>query len=203
MYSEEELLPISALQHFVFCPRQCALIHVEKLWVENILTYQGRYLHKNVHKKGHEKRKDQRKEKSLQIASYVYGIFGEADMVEFYADGTVHIVEHKRGRPKAHQADEIQLCAQAICLEEMLDKKIEYGFLFYNETKRREKIIFDEELRRVTVKTIDDFRNMIANKYTPKGLYTASCKSCSLVEICIPKMFYKKSVKTYIKNNIL
>lgn len=203
MYAEEELLPISALQHFVFCPRQCALIHVEKLWVENVLTYQGQYLHRNVHEKGHEKRKEQMKEKSLQIASYAYGIFGEADMVEFYKDGTVHIVEHKRGKPKTHQADEIQLCAQAICLEEMLEKKIDYGFLFYNETKRREKIIFDDAIRKTTVKTIHDLRDMIANKYTPKGSYKASCKSCSFFEICIPKIFDKKSVKTYIKNNIV
>ncbi len=203
MYDNETLLPISALQHIVFCPRQCALIHVEKLWVENLLTYQGRELHKNVHKLGHEKRRDKCKEKAMQIASYQYGIFGEADVVEFYKGGRVRIVEHKRGAPKNHNADKVQLLAQALCLEEMLNVKIEYGFLFYNKIKRREKVFFDDSLRSITTKAIDDFRSMIQNKYTPKGSYSQSCKSCSFFDICKPKIFGKKSMAEYIKRNAL
>ncbi len=203
MYSDETLLPISALQHIVFCPRQCALIHVEKLWVENLLTYQGRELHKNVHKLGHEKRRDKRKDKAMQIVSYKYGIFGEADIVEFGKGGSVRIVEHKRGSPKNHNADKVQLLAQALCLEEMLDISITHGFLFYNKIKRREKVIFDDSLRDITIKAIEDFRYMIANKYTPKGKYSPSCKSCSFFDICKPKIFEQKSVAAYIRRNAL
>ncbi len=203
MYSDEKLLPISGLQHIVFCPRQCALIHVEKLWIENSLTYQGRQLHKNVHKLGHEKRQDKRKEKAMQIVSYKYAIFGEADMVEFDKGGSVKIVEHKRGSPKNHNADKVQLCAQAMCLEEMLNISIEYGFLFYNKIKRREKVLLDDSLRGITIKAIDDFRSMMQNKYTPKGSYSPSCKSCSFFDICIPKIFDRESVAAYIKKNAL
>ncbi len=201
MYNDDELLPISALQHIIFCPRQCALIHVEKLWKENILTFQGRHLHKNVHKRGHEKRGSKNTEKSSQIASYEYGIFGEADIVEFYKDGSVHIVEHKRGKPKNHNADKVQLCAQAICLEEMLNAKIEYGFLFYNATKHREKVFFDKDLREQTINAISDFRNMFVQKITPKAQYRPSCKSCSFFDICKPKIFRHKNVGIYIKGN--
>jgi len=154
MYTESDLLPLSGLQHLAFCPRQCALIHIEGAWGENRLTAEGRVMHKRVDEREHETRGDVRREYGLRIRSLALGLSGIADTVEFRRDGESwhpFPVEHKRGKPKGdNPCDRVQLCAQAICLEEMCDCAIPAGALFYGETRQREDVAFDPTLRALT-----------------------------------------------------
>lgn len=142
-------LPISALQHWLFCPRQCALIHVERLWAENQLTAEGRVLHARADGGAGDRRKGVRTLRAVQIGSERLGLHGVADVVEIHGDRILP-VEYKRGRPKPHRADEVQLCAQALCLEEMTGRAIAEGALFYGETRRRQVVPFDSDLRSLT-----------------------------------------------------
>jgi CRISPR-associated exonuclease Cas4 len=155
---EEDLIPLSALQHYLYCPRQCALIHVERLWSENRLTAEGRLLHETTAEPGTEQRRGVRTVMAMPIASRRLGVSGIADVVEMHKDeaGRWHPfpVEYKRGRPKAHRADEVQLCAQAMALEEMLAIDIAEGALFYGTPRRRTVVAFDAELRRLYSATI-------------------------------------------------
>jgi CRISPR-associated exonuclease Cas4 len=151
--AEDDLIPLSALPHYLYCPRQCALIHVERLWVENLFTAEGRILHERSEKPGQDTRGNPRVIMSMPIRSFVLGVAGGADVVELRRDGAVwtpYPIEYKRGAPKAHRAEEVQLCAQVFCLEEMFSTKIAEGALFYGKNRRRESVIFDAELRRLT-----------------------------------------------------
>lgn len=139
-------VPISALQHWLFCPRQCALIHVERVWAENRLTAEGRILHERADDGRPESRDGIRILRATQIASEVHGLHGFADVVEMHGD-VPYPVEYKRGRPKAQRADEVQLCAQAVCLEEMTGQPIPQGVLFYGKTRRRKIVPLDDDLR--------------------------------------------------------
>ena len=154
MYSEDQLLPLSGLQHLLFCERQCALIHIEQIWNENLYTAEGRILHERVDRGGHETRCRVRIEYGLPIRSLSLGLIGKADVVEFHLqkDGIwqPYPVEYKRGRPKKAPWDKVQLCAQAMCLEEMLETQIAEGALFYGKTRRRQRVVFDEALRSET-----------------------------------------------------
>jgi CRISPR-associated exonuclease Cas4 len=151
---EDGLIPLSALQHYLFCPRQCALIHVEQMWAEDAATAEGRLLHEKVDAGGGETRPGVRIARSLAIRSLALGVVGKADVVEFHGRaGRPFPVEYKRGRPKSHRADEVQLCAQAICLEEMFGSAVETGALFYGETRRRSAVTFDADLREITART--------------------------------------------------
>ena len=206
MIADDELIMISALQHYLFCKRQCALIHVEGAWSENYLTATGRQLHERVDRVGGETRKDIHLATALRLISTKLGITGVADMVEFHRveseieDG-VRValslagrmgwwrpfpVEYKRGRQKEHRADEVQLCAQALCLEEMLAVEIRSGALFYGGTRRRADVCFDEALRTLTCDTIRNVRELISKGVTPPPEETNGCRSCSLVELCRP-----------------
>ena len=190
-YNENQLLPISALQHIRFCERQCALIHIEKLWVENRFTADGRNMHENVHERGSESRGNIRTETGLMLRSLKLGIYGVADVVEFHKqpDKTwlPFPVEYKRGKPKQNQCDEIQLCAQAICLEEMLNCQIPEAALFYGKTRRRKQIVLDKELRDITAETARHLHELIQNGITPPPEYDKKkCSACSLFEICLP-----------------
>jgi CRISPR-associated exonuclease Cas4 len=187
--SEDDLLPISALQHYLFCPRQFALIHVERQWAENRYTAEGRLLHKRIEAGGGESRDGVRIARSVQVRSFALGVFGVADVVEMHDAGRRPVpVEYKRGRPKAHRADEVQLCAQAICLEEMLDRPVAQGFLFYGRSKRRKGIVFDAELQALTYATASSARQLLAQGRTPAPRYEArNCTTCSLLEICRPR----------------
>ena len=153
-YCEDELLPLSALQHIQFCERQCALIHVEQLWEENLFTAQGRVMHERVDVVGGESRRDVRIVHAMPLRSLRLGLVGKADVVEFHRQGDGRWqpfpVEYKRGRPKRYNWDKVQLCAQAICLEEMLTCVVPEGALFYGKTKRRQSISFDKGLRAQT-----------------------------------------------------
>lgn len=212
MFSESDLLPISALQHIVFCERQCALIHIERQWAENRLTAEGKILHERTDKEEVESRGNCRIARALYIHSLSIGIHGKADVVEFHKSGTgVQLpntngywqpfpVEYKRGKPKADRCDEIQLCAQAICLEEMLKVVIPDGALFYGTPRRRSKISFDNELREVTVKTAERLHKLISSGITPPAVYQKKCDNCSLVDLCMPDMYNKCKVGDYLSD---
>jgi len=189
--SEPDTFPLSALQHYSFCPRQCALIHVERLWAENTRTAEGRVLHERAHDAGTESRRDLRIARALPLHSTTLGVHGVADIVEFHRapDGAWRPfpVEYKRGRPKAHSADAIQLCAQAICLEEMLATPVPAGALFYGETHRRLDVVFDDTLRAATRELAAAVRALLATGRTPPPDYSAKCRACSLLSLCRPQ----------------
>lgn len=188
---DDDAVPLSALQHYLFCPRQCALIHIERLWAENALTAEGRVAHEVVHAPKAERRKDVRTVTGMPLRSAALGVTGVADMVELRdtATGCVPFpIEHKRGRPKAHRADEVQLCAQAICLEEMLGVPVPAGALFYGQTRRRQEVAFDAELRALTVTIASELHALLAAGRTPPAVYEPRrCDACSLLELCRPK----------------
>lgn len=203
LYPEEEYLPLSGIQHYRFCERQCAFIHVEQMWTENFFTAHGRLLHERVHTAAAESRGKLRVERGLKISSSRLGLAGQTDAVEFYADGTVCPVEYKRGTKKTDTTDKVQLCAQAICLEEMLDIKIEKGFLFYDKIKKREEVLFTEELRDETQKLADSFHELVELKRVPSAEYDKQCESCSFVDDCFPDSAGRnKSVSVYIQKRI-
>lgn len=185
----DDLLPISALQHYVFCPRQFALIHLERQWEENHLTAEGRILHARTDSGGHEVRAGVRLEHAVPLRSVRLGLFGIADLVEFHNNGRRPVpVEYKRGRSKEHQADEVQLCAQAMALEEMLGDEVPEGFLFYGKTRRRKRVIMDEALRVLTEDVARNARTMVASGRTPPPHYEkVKCEACSLRNICWPR----------------
>jgi CRISPR-associated exonuclease Cas4 len=187
---DEDLIPISALQHYLYCPRQCALIHVERLWAENRHTAEGRVLHDRADAPGVEQRHGVRTATGLPLSAPELGLAGVADVVEFRtgtAEKVACPVEYKRGRPKAHRADEVQLCAQALCLEAMLSCTVPEGALFYGQTRRRKQVVFDEELRALTLDTIGAVRKMFDERRTPQAIYEAKrCDACSLLELCRP-----------------
>ncbi|MDE2976813.1 MAG: CRISPR-associated protein Cas4 [Acidobacteriota bacterium] len=185
---EGDLVPISALQQMLYCPRQCALIHVERLWMENVYTAEGRLLHKRVDAGGAELRGDAKIGRGVPLRSLRLGLVGVADVVELRAGGRPYPIEYKRGRPKAHRADEAQLCAQALCLEEMLGVAVPEGALFYGAERRRTVVPFDEELRSLTERLAGDTRRMLAARETPAAEYDRrKCSACSLIDACQPR----------------
>jgi len=205
MYDEDDLLPISALQHMEFCPRQCALIHIERMWSENRLTAQGRIMHEKVHDSPGECRGDVYIARGLRLKSLALGLSGQADVVEFHRAreiddpaGCVELggrpglwipfpVEYKRGKPKRGNCDKVQLCAQAICLEEMLGASIARGALFYGKTRRRLAVEFDAGLRAETLSASRRVHEMFASGETPAPNRTPACKSCSMEAFCLPR----------------
>lgn len=187
---EESPVPISALQHYLFCPRQCALIHVERVWVENSATMEGRLLHETVDSGFGESRRGVRIARGIALYSTSLGLSGRADAVEFRDNPfAVFPVEYKRGKPKSHRADEVQLCAQALCLEEMLGVRVPDGALYYGEKRRRQSVAFDEKLRALTTEIAMATRAMIHNAVTPPARHTSGCRRCSLESLCQPKHF--------------
>lgn len=185
-------IPLSALQHAVYCLRQAALIHVERLWEENRLTAEGRILHVASSEPGGRLVRGVRRVMALQIASKRLGIAGVADLVEFHSSEggeTPFPIEIKRGKPKPHRADEVQLCAQSLCLEEMTGVAVPQGALFYAKTHRRSIVPFDAELRQLTETTIDALRDVFERERTPPAIWRADrCRACSLIELCRPKL---------------
>jgi len=199
MFSESDYIMISALQHYLFCPRQCALIHIEQLWAENRYTAEGRILHERADSGRSERIGSVRIVRTLPICSAHYGLSGQADVVEFHDDGSVFPVEYKRGRPKSDSCDEVQLCAQALCLEEMLQADIPLGALYYGQKRRRKEIAFDEKLRVLTTTTIQNTHRLLESRQTPKAIYSQKCEQCSLLQLCMPKSCQgKKSVSAYL-----
>ncbi len=190
--AEDALAPLSALQHYLFCPRQCALIHVERIWAEDGATAEGRMLHERVDSGRPDRRRGVRTVRGIALRSFTYGLAGKADAVEFSGQASApYPVEYKRGRPKAHRADEVQLCAQALCLEEMFDHPVAEGALFYAQIKKRVVVPFDAELRALTIQIAAEVQTMLAESRTPSPRVTPGCKRCSLAEQCRPQQMEK------------
>ncbi|WP_413375396.1 CRISPR-associated protein Cas4 [Alkalihalobacillus sp. 1P02AB] len=212
---EDNYLMLSGIQHFQFCKRQWALIHIEQQWEENVKTVEGQHLHKRADDHTiREKRGDKLVVRAMPIQSRELKITGVCDVVEFRSDakgieingvsGTYlpYPVEYKRGKKKQGEEDLLQLVAQAICLEEMLLCEVEYGFLFYNETKQRIKVSITEELKDKVRQTTHEMYQYYKRRHTPKVKTGNFCKSCSLQHICLPKLMNKQSVKSYIEGKI-
>ncbi len=215
MYAEEDYIMLSGIQHFAFCRRQWALIHIEQQWEENYKTTAGELMHKKAHEEGSfEKRGDLLVTRGLRIASHELGFSGQCDVVEFHQDKngitvfgydgkwSIVPIEYKHGRPKEHNADELQICAQAICLEEMFQTSIEEGFLYYGENRRRSKVIFDADLRSEVRNISNEMHELFHKGYTPKVKSSKQCKACSLENLCVPKLQKIVKVSTYIEQSI-
>lgn len=211
-YKEEEYLMISGIQHFQFCRRQWALIHIEQQWAENVHTVVGELMHKKVHDPYlAESRKDVLITRSLPVSSRELGISGECDVVEFHkSEDGVHIqghrglyriypVEYKKGKPKISEEDILQMAAQAMCLEEMFSTEVPEGAIFYGETRRRETVEITEELRNRVRDMFREMHQYYERQYTPKVKWSKSCNGCSLKDICLPKLGKTMAVKEYVK----
>lgn len=214
-YTEDDYLMISGIQHFKFCKRQWALIHIEQQWAENEHTVTGELMHKKAHDPYlTEKRKDVIIARALPVTSKEMGVTGECDIVEFHSceDGihlhghrgmfSVYPIEYKKGKPKVSEEDRLQLAAQAMCLEEMFSTQIQEGALFYGETKRREIVEMTVELRDEVKAMFQEMHQYYDRKYTPKVKTNKGCTSCSLKEICIPRLEKISSVKNYMEQVI-
>lgn len=190
---QAEPIPLSALQHATYCLRQAALIHLERLWADNQFTAQGDVLHAVADKGGKRLARGVRRVMALPVASARLGVAGVCDMVEFPRQAGAEVpfpVEYKRGKPKLHRADEVQLCAQGLCLEEMTGLAVGQGALFYGETHRRVVVPFDADLRALTEATIADLRAVLASGVTPPPTpHKSRCRACSLIELCRPAVY--------------
>jgi len=199
MYAEDQLLPLSGLQHLVFCERQWALIHLEQQWEDNRLTAEGNLLHEAAHREGKESRPGVNICRGLRLRSLRLGLSGQADVVEFHHHQPFP-VEYKRGKPKADLSDRIQLCAQAMCLEEMLNLSIPGGALFYGTTRRRMDVVFDEALRHEVECLAERMQELYQRQCTPIVDYAPKCDNCSLIEVCLPQQ--RKNANRYLLSNI-
>ena len=214
-YTEDDLLMLSALQHLLFCPRQCALIHIEQQWVENRLTAEGRVMHERVHSERKESRGELRIVFGVALRSMTLGVVGKADVVEFHLTDAQHAnvidetlaaehrkgkshywvpfpVEYKRGKPKQDKSDIVQLCAQAICLEELTGLEVPAGALFYGKKRKRQPVSFDQNLRWETETTARQLHELIASGRTPLPVYSKKCESCSFIDVCLPEAISKQ-----------
>ena len=215
LYDEEDYLMLSGIQHFAFCKRQWALVHIEQQWHENLRTVEGNILHDRAHdEKMTEKRKGLLITRGMPVASRTLGINGVCDVVEFHKDDNgIEVygqqgrylpvpVEYKRGEPKKDNADKLQLCAQAMCLEEMLACHIPKGYLFYGETKHRLEVEFNEDLRSEVQESIVQMHDFFRRKYTPRVKTGSFCRACSLNTVCLPKLCSITSVSKYIDGRL-
>jgi len=203
MYAEDDLLPLSGLQHLMFCERQWGLIHIEQTWEGNRLTAEGRVLHGRAHQAGTDSRTSIRTARGLRLHSLRLGLVGQADVVEFHrvAKGITlpevegswrpFPVEYKRGRPKSDACDEVQLCAQTLCLEEMFTCRIAEGALFYGEPRRRHPVTFDGSLRTRTESLAARMHELYRTGITPVASYQSKCEGCSLIGRCMPRLLAK------------
>lgn len=215
-YRECDFLQISGIQHFAFCRRRWALIHIEGLWAENLRTVNGEIFHERAHDPSlSEKRGDLITVRALRVFSLELGISGECDVVEFRRDDENGAklrgrdgrwmptpIEYKSGSSKAGDADRLQLCAQAMCLEEMLGVEIELGYMFYGETHRREKVYINAELRQAVKDAVSEMHSYMSRGYTPKVKTGKFCNACSLKELCLPALCKNKSAAEYIDSAI-
>lgn len=212
---DEDYLMMSGIQHFDFCRRQWALIHIEQQWEENVLTVEGKLDHKKCHDdKIIEKRKDIIIMRGMRVISHKLKMTGVCDVVEFHRNEQGIIlnkydgkwlpipIEYKHGHEKTIDADRLQLCAQAIALEEMLVCNIGYGFLYYKEKNQREKVNFTDELRNITSSMAKEMNSYFEKAWTPSSKISSKCKACSLKEICIPKLCNKRNVNKYIEEYV-
>ena len=211
-YRHDDLLQLSGIQHFAFCRRQWALIHIEQQWKENLRTVEGDLFHRRAHdEQARERRGDFLILRGLSVVSPSLGISGKCDVVEFHADpkgvplhGEEGLwlpfpVEYKRGRPKEHDADALQLCGQAMCLEEMLCCEIPAGALYYGEIRHRKEVAFTPELRQEVRTLLEEMHSLYDRGHTPRVKPTKGCNACSLKELCLPKLMGRRSVSAYLR----
>lgn len=215
-YKEEDYLMLSGIQHFLFCRRQWALIHIEQQWEENVRTVEGNLFHQKAHDGySSEKRKDVIISRGMPVFSRTMGVSGVCDIVEFRRDDRngislhgrdgnymVYPVEYKKGQPKENEADILQMAAQAMCLEEMLECSITKGYLFYGEIRRRLEVPLDGNVRQKVRDAYCEMHRYVQRRYTPKVRRTKACNACSLKNICLPQLMKGKSVKEYISRRI-
>lgn len=211
MYEEDDLLPISALQHLVFCPRRCALVHLEQIWSENQFTVEGLILHERADQPGVELRAGVVASRGVPIRSMKLGLNGRCDVIE-YEGGQLEgatlpgraglwlprPVEYKRGTPKRGMGDDVQMCAQGLCLEEMLNCRVNGGSVFYAATRRRRDVEFSQGLREMTIRVVAELRTLLTGGTTPAAVFEKKCLSCSLIDRCLPKSG-ERSVGAYLK----
>lgn len=204
MVESEEYLAISALQHYAYCPRQFALIHIEQAWAENRFTTEGRVLHERVDAGPAEQRRGVRYERAVSLISHTLHLTGRLDLLEIekfedHPETRYFPVEYKRGKPKLNDWDRIQLSAQALCIEEMRDTTILEGAIWYWEVRRRETVSIDETLRAITLSTIQDARSVLESGMTPPPVNDRRCKACSLIELCGPATFSRDRTTEYVE----
>lgn len=214
MTKSEDLHPISALQHMAFCPRQAGLIHLEQAWEENQQTAEGRTLHERCDEGYVEFRRGLRQFSGVHVSSEKFGLFGRLDVIEVEKVGEgpdtaaflglsgvwkLRPVEFKRGKPKDEDCDRIQLCAQALCLEEMTGIEIGEGAIFYGKIRRRDDVALDASLRSRTLEVIGDFDAMMRSRKLPNPVWKVGCRSCSLIGICQPKSMAMENLEGYRK----
>lgn len=204
MYPEDDLLPLSGLQHLVFCERQWGLIHIEQQWEENRLTAEGRLLHEKADSGVPETREGVRITRGLALRSFRLGLKGKADVVEFPLDGGPPVpVEYKRGKPKADDCDRVQLCAQALCLEEQLGARVPCGALYYGRTARRLIVAFDDPIRLRVEELCQRMHLLYRDAITPPAEYGPKCKSCSLLPVCEPKCLgARQNARTWFQHRL-
>lgn len=215
-YKEEDYLMLSGIQHFSFCRRQWALIHIEQQWDENLRTVEGNLFHQKAHDGySSEKRKDVIISRGMPVFSRKMGVSGVCDIVEFHRDDEkgisiygregkylVYPVEYKKGQPKEEESDLLQMAAQAMCLEEMLACDITKGYLFYGEIRRRIEVVLDEGLRQRVSDSFAEMHQYFQRRFTPKVKRTKACNACSLKNLCLPQLMKDRSVKEYISRRI-
>lgn len=207
-YSDDGLLALSGIQHFAFCERQWALIHIEKQWEENVRTVEGKQMHERVDDPYFtETRNNIKIVRSVPLVSRSLGLYGVADAIEYWQDSgdisstKISIVEYKRGKPKADDRDEVQLCAQVTCIEEMLGAKIDCGYLFYGETRHRHKVDLDETLRTRVRELAKRMHDLFEKGITPTVTKQSKCRNCSLENICVPDLGKKRNAADrYLKH---
>jgi CRISPR-associated exonuclease Cas4 len=203
VYAESDFVALSALQHYVFCPRQCALIHLEQVWSENMYTAEGREMHDRADSGVTSYREGVKVTRSVPLRSFALGVSGVADVVEWHRRNNGYQpfpVEYKRGKQKKHDADKVQLCAQALCLEEMCSCTILTGALFYGQTMHRLDVDFDETLRAKTIAAAAGVHELFASGVTPLPEFGPKCKECSLIEQCMPQVLDRRgSAKRYVQ----
>jgi CRISPR-associated exonuclease Cas4 len=200
---EVDFLAISALQHYAYCPRQFALIHVEQVWEENRLTAEGRILHERVDSGVAEQRKGVRYERGVSLISHRYQLKGKMDLLEVEAGHPPRYfpVEYKRGKPKLQDWDRIQLCAQALCVEEMRDVQVNEGAIWYWQVRHREAVAIDDALRTATINTIEAASALLASGKTPPPIKDKKrCRACSLVDLCQPEKFARDRSAAYAED---
>lgn len=201
-WDESDLVPISALQHFSYCPRQCALIHMEQVFSENVHTLRGRAVHVRVDEPVTSEESGVRVERALALYSDRLGLTGKADVVEFRADGTPYPVEYKHGRKRTQEHDNLQLAAQAMCLEEMTSRPIRYGAIYHHSSRRRRELEITDTLRQQVTESVATVRALLQSKVLPPPVNDHRCPQCSLIEICQPEAMSATTRLRYLRTRL-
>lgn len=202
MEDNQDPIPLSALQHWVYCPRQCGLIHLEQQFEDNVHTARGQAVHHLVDTPGYEVKRGVRVERALPLWSDRFGLIGKADLVEFHPDGRIYPVEFKHGRKRGRVHDDIQLAAQAMCLEDMLGRPVPQGAIYHASSHRRREVGITEDLRALVNETSDAIRAMLASGILPPPVNDARCRECSLREICQPEMLAQQTRMDQLEHDL-